>query len=102
MWDRSKLKNPIKLQEYRRALYAKLSKQTQNRDVEQGWEQIKMTINEAANEIIQKKRKNRRNEWWDEDCRLAIRRKNEARRKLLQHRTGASNEWYRKERNEAN
>jgi hypothetical protein len=30
MWDKSNLKNLIKLQEYRRALYTKLSKQTQH------------------------------------------------------------------------
>ena len=38
----------------------------------------------------------------NEDCQLAIRRKNEVRRKWLQHRTRASNEWYHKKRNEAN
>ena len=70
--------------------------------MEKEWEQIKMTITEAANEIIKKKIKKRRSEWWDEDCQLAIRRKNEAGRKWLQHRTRASREWYHKKRNEAN
>jgi len=66
-WDRSNLKNPIKLQEYRRALYTKLSKETQHQGVEQEWEQIKMVITEAANKLIQKKSKKWRSEWWDED-----------------------------------
>jgi hypothetical protein len=35
-------------------------------------------------------------------CQLAIRRKNEVRRKWLQHRMRASNEWYHRKRNEVN
>ena len=101
-WDKTNLKNLTKLQEYRRALYTKLSKQTQHQEVEQEWEQIKVAITEAAKEVIQKQSKKQRSEWWDEDCQLAIRRKNEARRKWLQNRTRASNEWYHKKRNEAN
>ena len=70
--------------------------------MEQEWEQIKLAITEAANEVIQTQSKKQRSEWWDEDCKLAIRRKNEARRKWLQHRTRASNEWCHKKRNETN
>jgi len=102
MWEKSNLKNPIKLQEYRRVLYTKLSKQTQHQEVEQEWEQIKTAITEATNEVIQTHNKKQRNEWWNEDCQLAVRRKNESRRKWLQQRTRASNEWYHKKRNEAN
>jgi len=86
MWNKSNLKNPIKFLEYRRALYAKLSKQTQHQGVEQEWEQIRTAITEAANEVIQKQGKKQRNEWWDKDCHLAIRRKNDARRMWLQHK----------------
>ena len=52
MWDKSKLKKPIKLQEYRSVLYTKLLKQTQHQEMEQDWEQIKMEITEAANEVV--------------------------------------------------
>ena len=38
----------------------------------------------------------------DQDCQLAITRKNEARRKWLQHKIRASCELYHKKRNEAN
>ena len=57
------LKNPIKLLEYRRALYSVLSNQTQQQDVEQEWEQIKKGIMEAANEVIQKQDRKQRSEW---------------------------------------
>jgi hypothetical protein len=102
MWNKSNLKNPIKCLEYRRTLYTKLSKQTQQQEVEQEWEQIWMAITEAANEVIQKQDKKQRSEWWDKDCQLAIKRKNEARRRWLLHKTRASSEWYHKKRNEAN
>jgi len=52
MWDKSKLKNPINLQEYRSVLYTKLLKQTQQQEMEQDWEQIKIEITEAANEVV--------------------------------------------------
>ena len=83
MWDKSNLKNPTKLQEHRRVLHTNLLKQTQHQELEQEWEQIKMAITEAANEVIQMQNKKQRSEWWGEDCQLAIRRKNEARRKWL-------------------
>jgi len=57
------LKNPIKLLEYRRALYSVLSNQTQQQDVEQEWEQIKKGIMEAANEVIQKQDRKQRSDW---------------------------------------
>jgi len=60
MWDKSNLKNPIKLQEYRRVLYTKLLKQSQHQEEEQEWEQIKMAITEAANEVIQTQSKKQR------------------------------------------
>jgi len=85
MWNISNLKNPIKCLEYR-VSYTKLPKQTQQQDVEQEWEQIRTAITEAANEIIQKQDKKERSEWWDKDCQLAIKRKNDARRTWLQHK----------------
>ena len=48
-----------------------------------GMEHIKMAVTEAPNEVIQKQGKKQRSEWWDEDCQLTIRRKNEARRKVV-------------------
>jgi hypothetical protein len=102
MWNKSNLKNLIKLQEYRRALYTKLLKQTQHKDVEQEWEQIKTAIIEAASEVIQTHSKEQQRERWDKDCQLTVRRKNEVRRKWLQQRTRTSNELYHKKRNETN
>jgi hypothetical protein len=62
----------------------------------------KRAITEAAYETIQTQSKKQKNEWWDNDCKLAIREKNEARRIWLQYRTRTCNAWYHKKRNEAN
>jgi hypothetical protein len=102
LWNKSNLTNPTKPLDYRRALSAKLKNQTQYQDVEQEWIQIKRAITEAVYETIQTQCTKQKNEWWDNDCQLAIREKNEARRIWLQHRTRASNAWYHKKRNEAN
>ena len=56
-------KKPINLLEYRRALYSVLSKQTQQQDVEQEWEEIKKAIKDAANEVIWKQDRKQRSEW---------------------------------------
>ena len=57
---------------------------------------------EAANKVIQTQHRTSRNEWWDEECRQCIKRKNEARNKWLQQKTRASQESYIKRRKEAN
>jgi L-rhamnose mutarotase len=46
--------------------------------------------------------KNIHNEWWDEECRAAISRKNNERRICLQKRTRANQEQYKQARKEAN
>ena len=57
---------------------------------------------ESAEETIKIREKNIRNEWWDEECKAAISRKNITRRKCLQKRTRANQEQYKQVRKEAN
>jgi hypothetical protein len=63
---------------------------------------MKEAITEAANEVIQIQNRTTRNEWWDEERRQCIKRKNESRNKWLQQKTRASKESYIKMRKEAN
>jgi hypothetical protein len=49
-----------------------------------------------------KKKKENRNEWWDEGYRSIIQEKNEAKKKKLQTKTTASQELYKTERKEEN
>jgi hypothetical protein len=65
------------------------------------WEDIKSVILESAGETIKIRGKNIRNEWWDEECKVAISRKNIFRKKCLQKRTGAIQEQYKQARKEA-
>jgi hypothetical protein len=44
-------------------------------NIDEEWERIKEAITDAANE------------WWDEECRQCIKKKNEARSKWLQQNT---------------
>ena len=62
-WDKSSLKNPFKLQEYRRSLHTKLMRQTQHQDAEKEWEEIKKAITEAAKEVIHTQSKKQTNDW---------------------------------------
>jgi len=66
------------------------------------WKNIKSTILESAEEIIKTREKHIGNEWWDEECKEAISKKNIARKKCLQKRTRANQEQYTQARKEAN
>jgi len=71
-------------------------------NIEEEWERIKEAITDAANEVIQTQSRTPRNEWWDEECRQHMKKKNDARSKWLQQKTRASQEAYKKMRIEAN
>ena len=66
------------------------------------WERMNKAIMATANKVIQTQGRTLRNEWWDEECRQQIKKKNEARYKWLQQNTRASMETYKKLRIEAN
>lgn len=62
------------------------------------WHRIQKVLKEAAIENVGV----RRNEWFDEECRLAIEHKNEARQKILQRETRRSMQVYKELRSYAN
>jgi hypothetical protein len=70
-------------------------------NIEEEWERIKEAITDKANKVIQIQSRTPRNEWWDEECRQYIKKKNEVRSKWPQQNTTASQEAY-KMRIEAN
>ena len=63
---------------------------------------MKEAITDAANKVIQTHSRTPRNEWWDEECRQNIKKKNETRSKWLQQNTRACHEANKKMRIEAN
>jgi len=78
------LLNPLIVKQYRQKIYEKSLQKRQQVDINQEWENMKSVILESAKETIKIREKNIRNEWWDEECKAAISRKNNARRKCLQ------------------
>ena len=63
------------------------------------WNQIKQEVESVATETIGWKTGDSRNEWYDDECKLATQAKNEARMKTLQRRaTRAMKEDYRSKR----
>jgi hypothetical protein len=89
-WNKANVQNPTKHRQYRTSLHNKLKILPNAINVEEDWERIKVAITEAANETIHKQNRTPRNEWWDEECRQSIERKNEARSSWLQKKTRAS------------
>ena len=96
------VQNPLIIKQYRQKIYEKFLQKRQQVDINQEWENIKKVILESAEETIKMREKNIHNEWWDEECKAAISRKNITRRKCLQKRTGANQEQYKQARKEAN
>jgi YesN/AraC family two-component response regulator len=96
------VQNPLIIKQYRQKIYEKFLQKRQQVDINQEWENIKKVILESAEETIKMREKNICNEWWDEECKAAISRKNITRRKCLQKRTRANQEQYKQARKEAN
>ena len=61
-----------------------MENQEETQNVEQDWQNIKTAILEAAKETIQTQPRIIYNEWWDEECKEAIKEKNIARERCLQ------------------
>jgi hypothetical protein len=99
-WNLGNIKNPLKLRQYRQKIHEKLPQKMEQADVNHEWESIKSVLLELAEETIKTREKYIRNEWWDEECRAAISRKNITRKKYL-HKTRANQEQYMQARKEA-
>ncbi|KAJ9582882.1 hypothetical protein L9F63_022778, partial [Diploptera punctata] len=100
--DHFLVKNAAKLKGYCKTLYENLIKLDEKEDVNEEWNSIQQAIKESANVTIMKQEVQPRNEWWDEECKEAIKQKNEARQKKLLMNTRMNQESYKIKRNEAN
>jgi hypothetical protein len=97
-WNTSNLQNPEKLVDYNKRLNDRLETQEETENVEQDWQNIKTAILEVTKETIQMQPRITYNEWWDEECREAIKEKNTGKEKCLQRRTRATQEEYEEKR----
>jgi hypothetical protein len=101
-WNQSNLQNPAKLNQYRSCFYNKLIRKEVQQNIEEEWKNIKETIIESANEVIQTQNTSNRNAWWDESYNLIMTQQNEARKKYLHAKTRTSRETYEMKGEEAN
>jgi len=82
------LQNPEKLQAYNKRANDRLENEEEIQNVEQDWQNIKTAILEAAKETIQMQPRTTHNEWWDEECKEAIKEKNIVRKKVFKEQLG--------------
>lgn len=101
-WDLEKLKNKEKKDSFQAEVNRKLCVKVNNQDLNSKWERLRNAIVESTQEIIGET-KIIKNEWFDEECKEAIAKKNEARTKLQQQRiTRRAHEIYNEKRRQAN
>lgn len=87
--------------QYQEKLHNRLKTLKLEGEAEKDWCQVSKMIIKTSEEIIGK-RKNKRNEdWFDEECRSAIIKRNERRKKMLQRETRTSHQKYVNARKEA-
>jgi hypothetical protein len=91
-WNRTNLRDINKLKQYRQKLHNRLEGKAESPNINNEWMNIKKSVFDSANEVIQTKKYKTYNEWWDEKCRVAIEKKNEARMKCMNRRTRANHE----------
>ncbi|XP_065092188.1 uncharacterized protein LOC135713044 [Ochlerotatus camptorhynchus] len=70
--------------------------------LEDGWRDIRSAIGSTAAAALGTAIPDRRNDWFDGECKLLVEEKNVARARMLQHRTRLNVERYRQARNRQN
>lgn len=98
-WDVDKLKDGQCCGQYQLMIANRLDKEINN--IEEKWTNMKEAVIEAAREIVGVERR-KQSEWFDDECREAIQKKNEYRRKMLERNTRQNSDRYRASRREAN
>lgn len=100
-WDVEKLQNEDIKQRYVEKLEANIiaGMGSEQRNVNDAWNQIKHNVESAATETIGKRTGRKRNNWFDEECQEILEAKNTARLRNLARPTRAGIAEYRSKRN---
>lgn len=100
-WDVDKLQNEDIKQKYVNSLEMKIidGMGSEQQSVDDAWNQIRRNVESAATETVGKRTGNKRNNWYDDECQLALDEKNAARLKTLHRYTRAGQAEYRSKRN---
>ena len=70
-------------------------------NIEEVWNKLKKILSEASKEVLGERKRPDRREWYDNDCRMVVEKKNEIRKKMLQRETRATVDGYKSARKEA-
>ncbi|XP_071653361.1 craniofacial development protein 2-like [Temnothorax longispinosus] len=98
-WDVGRLKvEKVVGDIFRKKINEHLQESQSGEDIKRTWEAIRNAITEAAKLAIGEKQRGRNEEWFDQECRNAIKAKNEARRAALQRNTRGARRAYKEER----
>lgn len=102
-WNQESLNDSEKNRSFKSEISRRLQSAniTNITDIEEKWEVIKSVIQESAQEIMGTMKK-MRNEWFDEECAVALDMKNEARKRIIQRETRQGRAIYVELRREAN
>ena len=97
-WDIHKLENKDKKNEDQEYITGKLRQIERKQDVNEEWINIKNVILESANKKIREQRKERNQDWYDKECQIAMKEKNDARKKCLNKEIWKNREEYEEKR----
>ncbi|KAG8234272.1 hypothetical protein J437_LFUL006517 [Ladona fulva] len=103
-YNTSKLKEKTTAKQYKSELEKKLETKQVNwkrESVEGKWNIIKNVLQETADEFLGVEDREKRQGWFDEECREIIKKRNDARRKMIEKRTRTNVEQFRQKRKEA-
>ncbi|XP_046688330.1 uncharacterized protein LOC124374077 [Homalodisca vitripennis] len=101
-WDVEKLADVNVRQQFQEELGDRLTGLTTDLSIEEHWNYLREAMKGTAELVLGKRKFERNEDWFDEECRNALDTKNQARKKLLQVGTRANVENYRRERTLAN
>ena len=92
------MENKDKKNEYQEFITGKLRQIERKQDVNEVWINIKNVILESVNVKIREQRKERNQDWYDEECQIAMKEKNDARKKCRNKETRKNREEYEQKR----
>lgn len=101
-WDVKRLQNETIRQEYAENTKAAINNCKKGVNIEEEWGILKGVINESAYQNVSKEDSNKKNEWFDEQCKKMVQERKKLRLLMMDNQTEELKEKYKRIRNETN
>ena len=75
-WDIEKLKKDSYKRAFQEQIHQQLSYENENNSIEEIWNDMKKTLTETSEERLGQRKRFNRKDWFDEECRVLIGKKN--------------------------